>query len=61
MKDYPNMNFTYSTVHGSKGLEEDYVILINADDAKLGFPNKMEDDILLEMVLSSKSNYEFAE
>ena len=55
------MNFSYSTVHGSKGLEEDYVIIINADDSRLGFPNKMEDDDLLDMVLSSRSNYEYAE
>ena len=59
--DYPDMKFTYSTVHGSKGLEEDYVIIINANDSRLGFPNKMEDDELLDMVLSSKSEFEYAE
>lgn len=58
---YPKMNLHYSTVHGSKGLEEDYVILINADDGRLGFPNKMEDDDLLNLVLSSQSHYEYAE
>ena len=34
---FPNMKLSYSTVHGSKGLEEDYVILINADDNRIGF------------------------
>lgn len=61
VRDYPSMKFSYSTVHGSKGLEEDYVIIINADDSRLGFPNKTEDDELLDMVLSSKSGYEYAE
>ena len=61
IKDYPRMNLSYSTVHGSKGLEADYVVIINADDSRLGFPNKMEDDVLLNMVLSSKSNFEYAE
>ena len=61
VRDFPSMNISYSTVHGSKGLEEDYVIIINADDSRLGFPNKMEDDELLDMVLSSNSNYEYAE
>ena len=61
VKDYPSMSFTYSTVHGSKGLEEDYVIIINADDARLGFPNKMEDDEILDLVLTSKSSFEYAE
>jgi DNA helicase-4 len=61
VSDYPKMQFAYSTVHGSKGLEEDYVIIINGDDSRLGFPNKMEDDELLDLVLSSKSNYPYAE
>lgn len=59
--DYPNLKLTYSTVHASKGLEEDYVVIINANDARLGFPNKIEDDKLLDLVLSDKSTYEFAE
>ena len=58
---YPLMKLTYSTVHGSKGLEDDYVILINADDGRIGFPNKMEDDELLDLVLSHKSEFEYAE
>ena len=61
VREFPKMKFSFSTVHGSKGLEEDYVIIINADDNKLGFPNKMEDDVMLDMVLSSKSGYEYAE
>lgn len=59
--DFPNLNIRYMTVHASKGLEEDYVIIINADDNKYGFPNKIEDDILLNLVLSSRSRFEFAE
>ena len=59
--NFPQMKLTYSTVHGSKGLEDDYVILINADDNRIGFPNKMEDGELLDMVLSHKSEYEYAE
>ena len=52
--DYPELKIRFLTAHGSKGLEEDYVIIINSDDAKLGFPNKIEDDLLLNLVLSSK-------
>ena len=55
------MKLSFSTVHGSKGLEDDYVILINADDNRIGFPNKMEDDELLDLVLSNKSEFEYAE
>ncbi len=60
-KEYPGLNLTYSTAHGSKGLEEDYTIIINADDKTLGFPNKMEDDPLLNLVLSENDQMEYAE
>lgn len=59
--DIKNLDITFKTVHSSKGLEADYVILINADDSKLGFPNKIEDDKLLRLVLSNKSEYPYAE
>lgn len=58
---FGEMKITYKTVHQSKGLEADYVILISGENARNGFPNKMEDDCLLDMVLGSKSSYEFAE
>ena len=58
---FPDMKLTYKTVHSSKGLESDFVILISGEDAKNGFPNKMEDDCLLELVLGYKSKFAFAE
>ena len=61
VKEYPYLNIKYSTVHKSKGLEEDYVVLINADDELIGFPNRMDDDPILNLVLSSKENYPFSE
>lgn len=61
VKEYPYLNIKYSTVHKSKGLEEDYVVLINADDGLIGFPNRMDDDPILNLVLSSKENYPFSE
>lgn len=60
-KDYPSFELKFSTVHSSKGLEDDFVVIINADDDRLGFPNMVEDDELLNLVLSVKSNFEFAE
>ena len=59
--DYPTLQINYKTVHQSKGLECEYVILISGEDSKYGFPNKMEDDKLLQLVLSDKSNYPYAE
>ena len=59
--NYPKLELSYSTVHGSKGLEEDYVILLSAKDSSNGFPNKTEDDPLLNLVMSSKSPFPYAE
>ena len=55
------VNISYKTVHASKGLQADYVVLINTENSILGFPNKIEDDDLLSLVLSSKDEYEYAE
>ncbi|MDE7454230.1 MAG: topoisomerase DNA-binding C4 zinc finger domain-containing protein, partial [Clostridia bacterium] len=60
-RDYPSMNLKYSTVHGSKGLECDFVIIINGEDAQNGFPNKTEDDNILNLLLGRKNSYEYAE
>lgn len=58
---FSEMEITYKTVHQSKGLESEYVILISGEDAKNGFPNQMEDDLLLQLVLGENSKFEFAE
>lgn len=58
---FEKLNITYSTVHSSKGLEYDYVIIVNGDDSRLGFPNKIENDKLLSLVLAEESSFEYAE
>lgn len=55
------LKIEFITAHKAKGLEADYVIIINAEDELLGFPNKIEDDPLLNLVLSEKDSYPFAE
>ena len=39
----PDLKIRFLTVHQSKGLEADYVILLNNRDAKLGFPAHVKD------------------
>ena len=40
--DYGTINnVEYRTVHKAKGLEADYVVLINVFDQRIGFPNKL--------------------
>ena len=40
-------NITYLTVHASKGLEEENVIILNVIDDYLGFPNKINNNEVL--------------
>jgi len=51
----------YSTVHSAKGLEADYVILVDLIEGKWGFPSCFSDDPLLNMVLSEMDECEYAE
>ncbi len=51
----------FITVHSSKGLECDYVILLNVTSDKLGFPSNINDDILLRLVEPDPDNYPNAE
>lgn len=50
----------YLTIHRSKGLEEENVIVLNVVDSKYGIPNKIEDDKILRFVSKSK-NYLYDE
>ena len=60
-KEYPQLKIKYLTVHKSKGLEGDNVIIINLENKITGFPNKMVDDQVLELVLTKADNFELAE
>ena len=56
-----NIDIKYITVHKSKGLEADNVIVLNLKNHLLGFPNKMTDDPMLSLLLSDDEAYRFAE
>ena len=57
----PNVNIEYRTVHQSKGLECDNVILINLKNWRAGFPNKMVDDPVLNFVKMNGDSFSYAE
>lgn len=58
---FPKMHIKFLTVHSSKGLEADNVIILNMSNTLLGFPNKISDDPVLSLVLQNKDSYEYAE
>lgn len=58
---YKDMNIKFLTVHTSKGLEAENVIVLNMSDELLGFPNKIEDDEVLYLFFKNKEKYLYAE
>lgn len=65
-----NNNFYYEigkrrieflTVHKSKGLEADYVILLQCNKGTFGFPSQINDDPVLQYVLSGADQYPYGE
>lgn len=51
----------FLTVHRSKGLEADIVIVLNCNAGKFGFPSEMSDDPVLSLVLSDADQFENGE
>lgn len=58
---YENLKIEFLTVHKSKGLEADYVIIINCHSGKYGFPCEVSDDPTLNLVLTLEDQYENGE
>ena len=56
-----NFKIKVMTVHKSKGLESDNVIIINLEDSPMGFPNKIVGDPILKYVLPNEENFLYAE
>ncbi|MCI8446599.1 MAG: UvrD-helicase domain-containing protein [Bacilli bacterium] len=50
LKEQPNINIEFLTVHSAKGLGYDQVILLNALDARMGFPSKIEAHPLIQLI-----------
>ena len=58
---YPDLPIQFLSVHKSKGLEADNVILLNFKNDLLGFPNQIADDQILDYVLMDSEHFKFAE
>lgn len=58
---FEDVDIKFITIHKSKGLEADNIILLNLKNHLFGFPNKMTDDPMLSLLLSDDEEYRFAE
>lgn len=60
-KNNPDVKVYYLTMHKSKGLEEENVVIINLEDKLLGFPSKIKNDKILRFVNKSFDNFPYNE
>jgi len=60
-RKFPKLNIEYYTAHRSKGREADYVIIVDLKSGRLGFPCKIQDDPVLNLVLAKEDTYPDAE
>ncbi len=61
INDFKNINFKKLTIHKSKGLQKDYVFIINMNNNVNGFPNKYIDHPILKYVNNYKEYYPYEE
>lgn len=56
-----DLKMNFITAHKSKGLQADYVFIINNKKSRMGFPSKVQDNAVLDLLLEGNDNYLFAE
>lgn len=60
-RTFPKLSIRFMTVHASKGLEADHVVILRAASGRMGFPSEIVDDPLLDLVLPEPENFDHAE
>lgn len=58
---FPRLRISFRTIHASKGLEADHVVLLGAERGRRGFPSEMIDDPLLALVSPEEESFPNAE
>ncbi|MGR9503747.1 UvrD-helicase domain-containing protein [Rhizobium leguminosarum] len=58
---FPRLRISFKTIHASKGLEADHVVLLKAESGRAGFPSETVDDALLSLVSPEEEPFENAE
>jgi DNA helicase-4 len=57
----PDLKISFMTIHSSKGLQADYVFLLNNKADGMGFPSRISDAPVLRLLLDNSDHYPFAE
>jgi DNA helicase-4 len=58
---YEGRKMDFMSIHASKGLEADHVIILNCSQDGGGFPSRVSDDPILGYVLSEIDSFEYSE
>jgi len=58
---WEGLSVTFRTVHGSKGLEADFVIIPGMSTGNFGFPSNVTDDPVLELAMPTPDTYPHGE
>ena len=57
MNTRPDLNMTFYTAHRSKGLQADYVFIINNKRTYMGFPSKVQNPAIIESLLEQEDGF----
>jgi len=60
-KRFNSIRIDFKTVHAAKGLEADYVILLNLSSEDYGFPSLIEDDPIINLIIPKSEDFPDAE
>ena len=60
-EEHPSLSISFKTIHTSKGLEADHVVILGAETGRLGFPSEIADDPVLDLVLPEPEEFHHAE
>lgn len=60
-KSRPDLKISFLTAHKSKGLQADYVFIINNKNSKMGFPSKIQNAAILDILLNNNDYFPYSE
>ena len=60
-KARPDLTITFLTAHKSKGLQADYVFILNNKNTRMGFPSRIQDAPIMDLLLDNCDQFPYAE
>ncbi len=60
-RNRPDLKMSFLTAHKAKGLQADYVVILNNKDTRMGFPSTIQDAPILNLLLEKSDDYPYGE